>query len=112
LYIRIYISPLFVYLIILQNLNLLKGQDTVVNTLPWTLARIGYHKDVQEKLAAEMHSIFNGDINRPVSFDDLRKMDYTEMVIKETLRLHTTVPLILRELENEFQLGGVSSLKF
>lgn len=54
--------------------------------------------------------IFNiyGDDNvecNPVQYEDLQKLIYLERVIKETLRLFPSLPLIGREATEDFDLG-------
>jgi len=57
---------------------------------------------------AELDSIFEDDLTRPITSSDLRKMEYVEMVIKESLRVHSVGPFIMREVDCDFQLGEPS----
>ncbi|CAF4025272.1 unnamed protein product, partial [Rotaria sp. Silwood1] len=43
------------------------------------------------------------DNERPCTFDDVKLMDYLECVIKETLRLSPSVPIVGREIQETFQ---------
>ena len=41
----------------------------------------------------------------PVKYEDLQRMNYLERVIKETLRIFPTVPIIAREVTEDFKIG-------
>ena len=58
----------------------------------------------QEKVYQEVFRIF-GDSDRDVTVDDLNKMEYTEMVIKETLRMYPIVPIFLRIVKDDLDLS-------
>lgn len=42
------------------------------------------------------------DRNRPCTMEDLNEMNYLECVIKETLRMYPSVPIIGREIQEDF----------
>jgi cytochrome P450 len=67
---------------------------------------------VQKKVYEEMVEIFGGDMSRPITMDDLRRMEYLEMCIKESLRLYPSVPSILRTVTSDLQLGTVCMITF
>ncbi|CAK5105801.1 unnamed protein product [Meloidogyne enterolobii] len=54
---------------------------------------LGHREKLQEKLRTEMREIFNSDIGRDVTLDDMTKMRYAESCIRETMRLLPTVPV-------------------
>lgn len=59
---------------------------------------------VQEKVYEEQCNIFKGE-DRPVTGEDMDRMEYTEQVIKETLRMFPVVPLILRAVEEDLKIS-------
>jgi len=67
---------------------------------------LALHEDVQQKVYEEIETIL-GDSERPIETADLARMDYTEMVIKETLRLFPPAPLMARKVKDDTQIGGV-----
>ena len=46
-----------------------------------------------------------GDSDRPITADDLQKLQYLNCVFKETLRLCPSVPMIGRDLEEDCVIG-------
>ena len=58
----------------------------------------------------ELHEIYGEESpeNLSVTFEDLKRMEYTERVIQETLRLFTPLPIILRKVEEDLEIGGTS----
>lgn len=58
----------------------------------------------QEKLFVEINEIF-GNSNSPITMQDLKKADYLDRVIKETLRLFPFAPIISRKATSDIQLG-------
>ncbi|MCW2779936.1 MAG: cytochrome [Marmoricola sp.] len=71
---------------------LLAGHETTATALAWTLYELG--KDpVQEKKAREAATA--GD------------NDYLEAVLKEAMRLHPVIPMVVRHLMEPVTIGGV-----
>jgi cytochrome P450 family 93 subfamily A len=70
------------------------GTSTTALTIEWALAELINHPDILEKLVAEIDTVVGED--RLVDEADIPQLPYLQAVIKETLRLHPTGPLIAR----------------
>ncbi|KAK7864372.1 hypothetical protein R5R35_010971 [Gryllus longicercus] len=81
-----------------------EGHDTTSASLCWTLFLLGNYPEVQEKVFEEQASIFQ-DSGRQPNTQDLAEMKYLERVIKESLRLYPSVPIILRHLTEDVTVG-------
>ena len=80
-----------------------EGHDTTAVSLAWTLYLLGLHPEVQIRIQEELQNIFGSDKGRDITAEDLKQMDYLECVIKESLRLFPSVPLIGRTLTEDMK---------
>lgn len=81
----------------------LAGHETTAIALSWACYLIAQNPDVESKLAEELSSVLGGRVPTP---DDLPRLRYTEMVLRETLRLYPAVWGIGRRAIAECELGG------
>ena len=84
---------------------MMAAHDTITSSatsLIWLLAK---NPEWQDKLRAEALAV-TGGAGRPVAYDDLGKLDLTEMAFKEALRLIPPVPSLPRRALREFEFGG------
>jgi len=72
----------------------LAGHETTASALTWTWYLLSRHPEVEAKLADELRRVLAG---RAPSVDDLPRLPYTEMVIREAIRLYPPAPAIGRE---------------
>lgn len=63
------------------------------------------HKHIQDKVFEEIKIVFGIDKNEPITYKRLQELKYTEMVIKETLRMMPAVPAIGRLTDEDIVLG-------
>ncbi|XP_044267668.1 cytochrome P450 4V2-like [Tribolium madens] len=77
------------------------GHDTTASTISFALFCLANHSEEQKRVFIEQKEIFGNDIDRAVTFQDLKKMKYLEHVIKETLRLYPVGPFFSRELDKD-----------
>ncbi|KAG9272604.1 cytochrome P450 4V2 [Astyanax mexicanus] len=82
-----------------------EGHDTTAAALNWTLHLIGSHRDIQNKLQAELKEVF-GSSDRHVGVEDLKRLRYLECVIKESLRIFPSVPLFARSICEDCHING------
>ncbi|CAL5441236.1 unnamed protein product [Camellia sinensis] len=69
------------------------GTDTIFTTMEWTMAELLKHPQIMKKLQNEVRKIGKGKLN--ITEDDLENMYYLRAVIKESLRMHPPVPLLV-----------------
>ncbi len=84
---------------------MMAAHDTITSSatsLVWLLAK---NPEWQDKLRAEALAVTGGE-GRPVSYDDLGKLELTEMAFKEALRLIPPVPSTPRRALRDFTFGG------
>ncbi|WP_095012088.1 cytochrome P450 [Tsuneonella mangrovi] len=93
-----------------MNFLMMAAHDTITSsatTLIWLLAK---HPEWQEKLRQEAIAVTGGpDAQgnpRPLDYDDLGKMELTEMAFKEALRIVPPVPSTPRRALRSFEFGG------
>lgn len=82
-----------------------EGHDTTTAGICWSLFLLGSHPEVQDRVVAELDTIFADEPDRRITMRDLNEMKYLERVIKESLRLFPSVPFIGRVLAEDTQFG-------
>ncbi|GFZ11986.1 cytochrome P450, family 71, subfamily A, polypeptide 15 [Actinidia rufa] len=79
--------------------------DTTASVLEWVMAELLGHPLILKKLQSEVREI--AGVKQAITEDKLEKMPYLKAVIKETLRLHPPVPLLVpRESMRDTQVMG------
>ncbi|CAI9112795.1 OLC1v1013288C1 [Oldenlandia corymbosa var. corymbosa] len=79
------------------------GTDTTHTVMVWAMAELLRHPKVMDKLQIEIRKQGNSGINEDV----VGKFCYLKAVIKETLRLHAPVPLLVpRESTQDVRVKG------
>ncbi|KAI3412223.1 uncharacterized protein J3R85_017595 [Psidium guajava] len=80
------------------------GTDTSAITAEWALAELINHPEVLEKARREIDTVVGNA--RLVQESDIPDLPYLQAIVKETLRLHPTGPLILRESSEACTVAG------
>ena len=80
----------------------LAGHETTANVLSWTWFLLGRHPDAEQKLTKELGRVLGGRIPTPA---DLPRLIYTDMVLRESMRLYPPVWVIGRRALAPFRLG-------
>ncbi len=80
------------------------GHETTSNALTWTFYLLAKHPEVLKKLHTELDQVMTG--NTP-SFESLDALKYTEMVIKESMRLFPPAWVLnARQANEDIEIGG------
>lgn len=79
--------------------------DTSATVIEWAISELIRHPQVMKKLQHELKKVVG--MNRIVEESDIESLDYLDMVVKETLRLHPPAPLLLpHESIEDCTVGG------
>ncbi len=81
----------------------LAGHETTANALTWTWYLLSQHRDVEAKLLDELDEVLRG---RAPTMADLANLPYTEMLVREVLRLYPPAPGFAREPIEDVEIGG------
>ncbi|KAF7097223.1 hypothetical protein CFC21_099068 [Triticum aestivum] len=89
---------------IVENINV-AAIETTLWSIEWALAEVVNHPDVQRKVRGEIRDVLGDD--EPITESNISKLPYLQAVIKETLRLHSPIPLLVPHMNlEEASLGG------
>jgi cytochrome P450 len=81
----------------------LAGHETTANALTWIWYLLSQHPAVDAKLGEELDRVLEG---RGPTAADLPQLPYTEMVVRESMRLYPPAPGFAREPIEDVRLGG------
>lgn len=76
---------------------LFEGHDTTTSALSWALYMFASHPEAQEKMQKEIDDIFEGRESDEILWNDLPKLPYLTMCLKESMRINPPVLFIQRE---------------
>ncbi|KAK3153036.1 hypothetical protein QOZ80_2BG0166800 [Eleusine coracana subsp. coracana] len=82
------------------------GTETVASAIEWAMAEMMHSPDDLRRLQQELADVVGFDRN--VNESDLDKLPFLKCVVKETLRLHPPIPLLLHETAEDCVVGGYS----
>ncbi|KAK9210292.1 hypothetical protein WN944_002662 [Citrus x changshan-huyou] len=88
---------------IVENINV-AAIETTLWSMEWAIAELVNHPEVQQKIRREISTVLKGN---PVTESHLHELPYLQAAVKEVLRLHTPIPLLVPHMNlEEAKLGG------
>ncbi len=82
---------------------LVAGHDTTAVALAWVFQQILEHPGVVERIRDEVRRVAPDGI---VAAEQLERLEYTDAVLRESLRRCTVVPFVTRRTTRSFRAGG------
>ena len=79
------------------------GFDTIATALMWTFYALSQNPQVEARLHEELDSVLEG--GRAAAFENLRRLQYTERVLCESMRLYPPTWRLMRRALRDFPLG-------
>ena len=83
---------------------LFAGHHTSSGTSAWTLIELMRNPDWMARVVTELDELYAD--GSEISFQALRSIPQLESVIKETLRLHPPLIILMRQVQEEIELAG------
>ena len=80
------------------------GHHTSSSTASWAMIELLRHPDVLARVVTELDDLYAD--GSEVSFQALRSIPVLESVLKETLRLHPPLVILMRLVRAEFEVAG------
>ncbi|GAA3512759.1 cytochrome P450 [Aeromicrobium panaciterrae] len=80
------------------------GHHTSSGTASWAMIELMRHPEVMESVVAELDELYAD--GSEVSFQALREIPILESALKETLRLHPPLIILMRLVQQDFELLG------
>ncbi|KFY08419.1 hypothetical protein V492_06243 [Pseudogymnoascus sp. VKM F-4246] len=84
---------------------LMAGQHTSSSSSSWIMLRLASRPDIMEELYQEQIRVLGPDLP-PLQYDDLSSLHLHQNVLKETLRLHTSIHSIMRKVTTPMPISG------
>ncbi|MET8798051.1 cytochrome P450 [Nocardia sp. NPDC004568] len=81
---------------------LFTGSETVATTLSWLFHELGRNPAVESRLHAELDMALQ---DGPLTYTDLSKLRYLNLVLNEALRLHSPAWFLMRQLTAPIDFG-------
>lgn len=79
------------------------GHETTALALSWTWYLLAQNHQVYERFMDEIDKVLE---NREPTYEDLPRLSYTEMVMKESMRLYPPAYAVVREAVEDCEIGG------
>jgi cytochrome P450 len=93
-----------------MNFLMMAAHDTITSSATSLIWLLAANPEWQEKVRQELRAVTGGPDNagnsKPVDYDDLGKLELTEMAFKEALRIMPPVPSTPRRALRSFEFGG------
>lgn len=83
---------------------LMAGQHTSSSASSWIMLHLASQPEIAEELYQEQ--VRNLGTNTPLQYPSLDKLPLLQNVVKETLRVHSSIHSILRKVKNPMQVPG------
>ncbi|CAA0815617.1 Cytochrome P450 84A1 [Striga hermonthica] len=80
------------------------GTETVASAIEWAMSELMHSWEDLKKVQQELVNVVG--LDRQVNESDLEKLTYLKCVVKETLRLHPPIPLLLHETSTDTFING------
>ena len=81
------------------------GHHTSSGTSAWTLIELIRHPEAYAEVLTELEELYSD--GQEVSFHALRQIPKLDNVVKETLRLHPPLIILMRVAKGEFEVAGL-----
>lgn len=85
---------------------LIAGHETTSGMLSYALYYLWKHPEALEKLIAEVDQVLGRDFSYVPTYEDCSRLEYTQRVLKESLRLCPPVPMYPRYITRDTTVGN------
>ena len=86
---------------------LMAGQHSSASTSSWIILRLAQNPQMTEELLQEQKHVLGEDLP-PLTYENIQKLPLNSQVVKETLRIHSPIHSILRQVKQPLTVEGTS----